>query len=50
MNISMLPLLFVALLILVGVFVFLLGIERRVADLERQVETDEALRGEEIIQ
>ena len=45
MNIAMLPLLFVALLIWAGVFVFLLGVERRVADLERQVDTDERLDG-----
>ncbi len=38
---TMLPLLFVALLVWAGIFAFLLGTERRVARLERQVEADE---------
>jgi hypothetical protein len=42
MNLTMLPLLFVALLVWAGIFVFLLGTERRVARLEQQIETDEA--------
>ena len=41
MNLSMLPLLFVALLVWAGIFAFLLGTERRVASLERQIEADE---------
>ncbi|MBC8139081.1 MAG: hypothetical protein H8F28_24675 [Fibrella sp.] len=41
MNLTMLPLLFVALLVWAGIFVFLIGTERRVARLERQVEADE---------
>ncbi len=41
MNLGLLPLLVVALLIWAGVFAFLLGMERRVAALERQVESEE---------
>jgi len=43
MNTGMLPLLGVALLVWGGIFVFLMGLERRVANLERQV-TDEEQR------
>ncbi|MBC7807228.1 MAG: hypothetical protein H7145_13895 [Akkermansiaceae bacterium] len=42
MNLTMLPLLFVALLVWAGIFAFLLGTERRVARLEQHVEADEA--------
>lgn len=49
MNIAMLPLLFVALLIWAGVFVFLLGIERRVGDLERQTSEMERREGERLL-
>lgn len=41
MNLAMLPLLVVALLVWAGIFVFLLGTERRVAQLERQIEASE---------
>lgn len=41
MNLTMLPLLSVALLVWAGLFGFLLGTERRVARLEQQVEADE---------
>lgn len=42
MNLTMLPLLFVALLVWAGIFAFLLGTERRVAKLEQQIEMDES--------
>lgn len=41
MNLTMLPLLFVALLVWAGIFAFLLSTERRVAKLEQQIEADE---------
>ena len=46
MNLMFLPLLFVALLVWAGVFVFLLGVERRVADLERDTDLMETIRAE----
>jgi len=41
MNIGMLPLLGVAILVWGGIFAFLLGLERRVAGLERQISNEE---------
>lgn len=49
MNTAMLPLLFVALLIWAGVFVFLLGIERRVAVLERETTDAERREGDRLL-
>jgi hypothetical protein len=45
MNLTFLPMLFVALLVLAGVFAFLLGLERRVAVMEREVTAEESRLG-----